>query len=443
MYVQCGYTLTPFVCLSDCRHTDLINDVCYTGYSIMESKFDSEFFAGNRRRLRELFTGKAPIVITANGLLQRRADNTYAFAQDANFWYLTGIDEPDILLVMDKDKEYLIVPARSASREAFDGAIAVEPLMKRSGIRTVLDDKVGWEQLGGRLKKVKHVATLAVPPPYIEWFGMYTNPARATLVAKLKSHNEQLELLDLRPHMARLRMIKQPVELAVIQKSVNITVSSMKETLKPAKLRKYGFEFEIEADLTRGFRRRGARGHGFEPVVASGGRACTLHNVANNSALAASDLVVIDVGAEVEHYSADITRTVSLDAPSRRQQAVHSAVLETQRFAFGLLGPGVMLKDYEQQVEHYIGEKLRELGLIKTINHKNVRAFYPHATSHFLGLNVHDVGDYDRPLEPGVVMTVEPGIYIPKEGIGVRIEDDVLITPRGNKILTRSLPSNL
>jgi Xaa-Pro aminopeptidase len=409
----------------------------------MESRFSSEFFAGNRQRLRELFTGTAPIVVSANGLLQRRADNTYAFAQDANFWYLTGIDEPDILLVMDKDREYLIVPARSASREAFDGAAAVELLMRCSGIQTVLDDTAGWEQLGGRLKRVKHVATLAVPPPYVERFGMYTNPARAALVAKLKEHNEQLELLDLRPHMARLRMVKQPAELAAIQAAINITVSTLKETLKPAKLRKYGFEYELEAELTRGFRRRGAKGHGFEPVVAGGGRACTLHNVANNSALAADELVVIDVGAEVEHYSADITRTISLGTPSRRQQAVHAAVLATQGFAIGLLGPGVMLKDYEQQVEHYMGEKLRELGLIKTISHKNVRFFYPHATSHFLGLNVHDVGDYDRPLEPGVVMTVEPGIYIPKEGIGVRIEDDILITRTGNKVLSAKLPRDL
>jgi Xaa-Pro aminopeptidase len=409
----------------------------------MESKFSSDFFAGNRQRLKDLFTGRAPIVVSANGVLQRGTDSAYAFVQDANFWYLTGINEPDIILVMDRDKEYLIVPARSTSREAFDGVVAAEPLTHRSGIQTVLDDKSGWEQLGSRLKKVKHVATLAVPPSYLEQYGMYTNPARAALVAKLQSYNAQLKLLDLHQHLARLRMIKQPVELAAIQKAIDVTVSTMKEVLKPAKLRKYNYEYEIEAELSRGFRRRGARGHSFEPVVAGGGRACTLHNVANNSALSNDELVVIDVGAEIEHYSADITRTVSLGTPSRRQKAVYSAVLEVQRFALQLLGPGVMLRDYEQQVQHYIGEKLRELGLIKTINHKTVRKFYPHATSHFLGLNVHDIGDYERPLESGVVMTVEPGIYIPREGIGVRIEDDILITPRGHKILSSKLPRDL
>ena len=409
----------------------------------MESKFNSEFFAGNRQRLRELFTGTAPIVVAANGLLQRGADSTYGFAQDANFWYLTGIDEPDLLLVMDRDREYLIVPTRSASREAFDGMVNDEALRQRSGIQAVYDDKEGWEQLTNRLTKVKHVATLATPPAYIEHYGMYTNPARAALVSRLKAYKEELELLDLNQHLTRLRMIKQAPELAAIQAAIDITVSSLKDALKTTELRKYAYEYEVEANVARGFRRRGAAGHAFEPIVASGARACTLHNVANNGALAADELIIVDVGAEVEHYAADITRTRSLSAPSRRQQAVYTAVLEVQKFAFGLLAPGVLLKDYEQQIEHFMGEKLRELGLIKTISHDSIRHYFPHSTSHFLGLNVHDVGDYERPLEPGMVLTVEPGIYISEEGIGVRIEDDVLITRRGIKILTQKLPRDL
>lgn len=409
----------------------------------MESRFTSEFFAGNRQRLRELFTGTAPIVVTANGLLQRGGDSPYAFEQDANFWYLTGIDEPDILLVIDRGKEYLIVPRRSASREAFDGAIADEALARRSGVKTVYDDKAGWEELAARLRKVKHAATLAVPPAYAERYGLYTNPARAALVKRLKESGPELELLDLSPHLNRLRMVKQPVELAAIRAAVDITIKTMREACRPPRLRRYAYEYELEAELSRGFRRRGARGHAFEPVVAGGPRACTLHHVANDGALAADELVVVDVGAEAEHYAADITRTISLGQLSRRQRAVHAAVLDVQQFAFGLLRPGVLIKDYEQQIEHYMGEKLRELNLIKTISHDEVRKFYPHATSHFLGLNVHDAGDYSRPLEPGVVLTVEPGIYVPREGIGVRIEDDVLITPGGIKILSDKLPRGL
>jgi Xaa-Pro aminopeptidase len=260
---------------------------------------------------------------------------------------------------------------------------------------------------------------------------------------RLKAVKNELELLDLSPHVVRLRMVKQPVEVAAIQSAIDITIAAMKAATRPAVLKTYTYEYELEAALTHGFRKRGATGHAFEPIVASGNRACTLHNVANNGALAASDLVVLDVGAEVEHYAADITRTKSLSLPSRRQQAVHAAVLDTQTFAKSLLKPDVLLREYEKEIEQYMGEKLRELGLIKTITHEAVRSFYPHATSHFLGLNVHDSGDYDRPLEPGMVLTVEPGIYISNEGIGVRIEDDVLVTQTGIKVLSDKLSHDL
>lgn len=405
--------------------------------------FTSEFFADNRARLRALFTGTAPIVLSANGLLQRGGDSTYAFSQEANFWYLTGIDEPDITLVLDKDKEYLIVPARSASREAFDGAVAYDELTRTSGIATVLDDKAGWEELGKRLKKVKHVATLAVPPSYVEQYGMYTNPSRAALLERLHEYNAELQPLDIGQHLARMRMIKQPLELQAIEAAIAVTAATIKEATKTSKLSKYAYEYEVEAQITAGFRKRGSAGHAFEPIVAAGDQACVLHNVANNTALSADDLLLMDIGAEVDHYAADITRTISLSTPNRRQQAVYDAVLEVQNFAFGLLKPGVMLRQYELDVAQFMGEKLRELGLIRTISPEAIREFYPHATSHFLGLNVHDVGDYERPLEPGVVLTVEPGIYIPKEGIGVRIEDDIVITESGNRILSNALPRSL
>jgi Xaa-Pro aminopeptidase len=409
----------------------------------MKSSFTSEFFIGNRQRLRDLFTGTAPIILTANGLLQRGADVTYPFSQDASFWYLTGLNEPDLTLVMERDKEYLIVPKRSARREAFDGAVSEDELSRYSGIQTVLSDKEGWERLATRLKKVKHAATLASPPAYVETYGLYTNPARAAITTRLKSYNPDLELLDLSPHLVRMRMIKQPPEIAAIQAAIDITIASFKDATRHARLAKYAYEYELEAAITQGFRARGASGHSFEPIIAGGQRAVTLHNLANNGALMADELIVVDIGAEVEHYAADITRTIALKSVSRRQRSVHEAVQEIQQQAFGLLKPGVLVREYEQQVEHLMGEKLRELGLIKSITHEAVRQYYPHATSHFMGLNVHDIGDYDRPLEPGIVMTVEPGIYIPEEGIGVRIEDDVLITNMGIKILSNKLSSEL
>jgi Xaa-Pro aminopeptidase len=409
----------------------------------MYVSFGAEFFAANRNRLRELFTGTAPIVLSANGLLQRGGDSTFGFAQDASFWYLTGLDDPDIVLVIDREKEYIILPERTASREAFDGSLAEDVISLRSGVQTIYAEKEGWEQLASRLKKVKHVATVAPLPAFIDQYGMYTNPARAALVQKLKTIKPELELLDLSMHISRMRMIKQPAEIKALKAAIAITAKAMKAAMSPAKLRSYEYEYQLEAELSRGFRRLGADGHAFEPIVAGGVRACTLHNTSNNGQLSADELVVVDVGAAVQHYAADITRTRSLRAPSRRQQAVHAAVLEVQAHAFSLLKPGTLLKEYEADVAHFMGEKLRELGLIKSISEETVRQYFPHATSHFLGLNVHDVGDYNRPLEPGMVLTVEPGIYIAREGIGVRIEDDVLITTKGIEILSHALPRTL
>lgn len=408
--------------------------------------FTSDFFAGNRERLRQLFTGTAPIVLTANGSLQRASDEAYPFQQDANFWYLTGINEPGYILVIDKDKEYLIAPERSHVQETFDGAISTEDVAQRSGIATIVSYKEGWHRLENRLRKVQHVATLAAPASYIDVWGMHTNPARAVLVKQLRAINADVELLDLRTHLARMRMIKQPQELAALQQAIDITIDTLKEVTRPSHLAKYAYEYEIEADITRGFRRRGATGlagHAFTPIVAGGKRACTMHHVANDGALASDELIVLDVGADFSQYSADITRTVISGTPTRRQRTVHEAVLAVQEHAFSLLKPGVMLREYEEAVVAFMGEKLRELGLIKSITEESVREFFPHATSHFLGLNTHDAGDYDRPLEAGVVMTVEPGIYIQDEGIGVRIEDDILITEDGIRILTDRLPRHL
>ncbi|HEV2403662.1 MAG TPA: Xaa-Pro peptidase family protein [Candidatus Saccharimonadales bacterium] len=406
----------------------------------MSSPLSADFFAGNRARIRQLFTGTAPIVITAYGRLQQGSDEAYPFSQDSSFWYLTGIDEPDVVLVMDKDKEYLIVPEKSAVSDVFDGAIDEHELMSTSGVREVMSARDGWKYLGARLKRVRYVATLAAAPAYIDVLGLYTNPARAILMARLKQHNAKIKLLDIRTHLARLRMVKQPVELAAIQAAIDVTIDTLKTITRPSQLSRYANEYEVEADISRGFRRAGAQGHAFAPIVASGQRACTLHNITNQGALASGELLVLDVGAQVNHYAADITRTVSLGQPSRRAQAVIAAVREVYDFATSLLRPGVLMHDYEKQIENFMGEKLRELGLIKSIEHEAVRHYFPHATSHFLGIDTHDNGDYERPLEPGVVMAVEPGIYIPEEAIGVRLEDDFCITADGVQCLSARLP---
>ncbi len=345
-----------------------------------------------------------------------------------------------MVLVMDKGKEYLIVPELETSRQVFDGPIDAEELAKISGIETVITEKDGWKRLGSRLKKVQHVATLGAPAPYIGKLGMYTNPARARLIETIKSHNEAVELLDLRQHVAVMRMVKQDIELAAIRSAVKLTETVLGR-IAP-KLHRYGYEYEIEADISAAFRKAGSH-HAYDPIIAVGKNACILHYVENKDAVKEGNLIVIDVGANVGGYAADITRTYAVGKPSRRHQKVHAAALAVQQYAKGLLKPGVMMKEYEQSVEQFMGEKLRELGLIKTISREAVRKYYPHSTSHFLGLDVHDVADYERPLEAGNVLTVEPGIYIPEEGFGVRLEDNVLITEKGIEVLSDKLPLGL
>jgi Xaa-Pro aminopeptidase len=398
--------------------------------------FSPEFFAGNRARLRASLGDERPIVVTANGLLQRGADSAYQFAQDANFWYLTGVEDPDVTLVMDGEREFLIVPIREATREAFDGAVDLKTMAAVSGIDDILDEINGWNRMDGLLSVEPAVATMASAPTYIAEIGMYANPARARMLERLHKHVEELKVIDIRREIANLRMIKQPEELVAIQAAIDITADTLNGLLTPNKLARYGHEYELEADISRSFRLGGASGHSFEPIVAGGKRACTLHNVANNAKLLSGELIVCDVGAEVSHYAADLTRTVVRGKPTDRQMAVYEAVLASQQYALSLLKPGIKLRTYEHKVARFVGQQLKSLGLIKTLDHDSIRKYFPHATSHFMGLNVHDVGDYQAPLQPGVVITCEPGIYIPEEGIGVRLEDDILITADGHNVMS-------
>lgn len=399
--------------------------------------FSTDFYRNNRKRLRER-TEAEIIVVTANGQLQRSADTMYPFQQDTNFLYLTGVQEPDVLLIIEEDLSYLIRPKMSAYQEVFDGVSDHDILQNTSGVDVVYEHDEGWERLRKKLKVTSKVAITMPPPEYIEVYGMYTNPARWTLRRNILDCNDSIEFTDVRQALVGLRMIKQEPEIAAIRQAIAITDEGLQEITKHLKSGDYEHEYEVEADLTRAFRRQNTH-HAFEPIIASGERACTLHNIASNGKLARDELILFDVGASYQGYAADITRTIAVTQPTKRQQQVYDAVLEAQKYAYSLLKPGVILAEYEKQVEHYIGEKLVELGLIQKNEHDIVREYYPHAASHHLGLDVHDADDRKSPLAANMVITVEPGIYIPEEGIGVRIEDDVRITEDGIEILSADL----
>ncbi len=406
----------------------------------MTSYFSSEFFSSNRKKLQKLINADSPTVIAGHGLLQRNSDMAMPFRQDSSFWYLTGIDEPDMLLVLDEGKEYLIVPERDAVRQAFDGSLQLDYLSSRSGIQTIYESSEGWAKLAKRIKQTGKISGLRPPEIHVEHFDFYTNPARRALMGKVEDIYPDCELQDIREALVELRSIKQPEEIIAIQASIDLTVGTLKKL--PKKLQNMQHEYEAEAFITHAFRSKSAV-HGYSPIVASGFNACTLHYDRNNSPLDRSAPLLVDVGAEFEYYSADITRVFAVDPPTPRQQAVADAVVDVQDYALSLLKPGATIKENEKLVETYMGEKLRELGVIGENTKEHVRQYYPHATSHFLGLDVHDIGNYEAPLQPGMVLTVEPGIYIPDENLGVRIEDNILITKIGHKLLSKKLPRNL
>lgn len=396
-----------------------------------------EFFINNRQRLCELTKSKL-LIISANSTLQRNSDVTYPFRQDSNFWYATGLDEPDVLLVINNGEEYLIMPQRSNVQNIMDGLIDHKKMVKKSGITDVLDWAKGWEKLSNQVKASKKVAILEPPKPYVEIYGFYTNPARQVLKDKVESLG-QFEFEDLRPLFSGLRVIKQPLELKMIQQAIDISIESLNDVLK--EVHQFNHEYQIEAALTEGIRSRGATGHAFPPIVAGGKNATTIHHFANNSKLESGALVLVDFGAEVENYAADIARTFSLASPSKRQLDVMHAAREVQEYAFSILKPGLSFRDYELDVEKKLGNVLRALGLIKSETREQIRRYFPHAVSHFLGLDTHDTGDrYESVFEPNMVIAVEPSILIAEEGIGVRIEDNVVITKTGIKNLSVNLP---
>lgn len=231
----------------------------------MTDLFTDDFFAGNRQRLQSE-TGSELIVLAASGLLQRSADTTFPFRQDSNFWYLTGINEPDFVLVINGTGTFLIAPKRSEHRDQWDGALDIKGMKARSGIDEVLEHHDGWNRLDKLLKKYKKVHTIAPAEAYFEHFGFYANPARAALLAELGKHRK-LEIVDVRKTIARLRQIKQQPEIRAIKEAIRITGKGLNVVQK--RLKKYKNEREAVADLTREFIRLGADGHAYQPIVAA------------------------------------------------------------------------------------------------------------------------------------------------------------------------------
>jgi Xaa-Pro aminopeptidase len=248
------------------------------------------------------------------------------------------------------------------------------------------------------------------------------------------------------PHMHDLRAVKSASEIDQIQTACNITEEGFRRVLKFVK--PGVMEYEIEAEYVHEFVRRGSRGFAYTPIVASGFNSCVLHYIENDQACKAGDLLLMDVGAEYGNYNADMTRTIPVSGRfTPRQKEVYNAVLRIMKEAKSILKTGILIDEYHKQVGEIVTKELLDLKLISMNDVKNQDPAWPaykkymmHGTSHHLGLDVHDVGNWDNKVAPGMVFTVEPGIYIREENFGIRLENDVVITPGGNDDLMKNIP---
>ena len=400
----------------------------------------NEFFIGNRRQLTTKLSGGI-VVMTAYGAMQRSNDMSFDFEQEANFWWLTGIEAPDWWLIIDstRHKSWLAAPTISQAHQIFDGSVSPEQAKVTSGVDAVVTHDEALSLLRELAKKHSTVYTLG-DQPHAEYLDFVLNPAPKKLHETLTRLFNSVQ--DCRKDLAQLRAIKQPAEITAIKKAIKLTASAF-EQVKPV-LPSLKYEYEIEAEFSYYFRRHGAKGHAYDPIVAAGKNACTLHYVDNSAKLAKSELLLLDIGAKVDGYAADITRTYALGRPTKRQVEVHGAVQLAQRQVIQLLSPGVSVREYHEKGEKIMKTALLQLGLMT--NHDDDERFhmyFPHAMSHGLGVDVHDSLGGPEVFLPGMVLTVEPGIYIPEEGIGVRIEDDILITETGHLNLSAKLSTDL
>ncbi len=399
----------------------------------MQTLFSPDFYISNRKKLLESSKTDA-ILIPASSMLQKSADQAFPFRQDSNFYYLSGINEPDLILVYTNDTSFLIVPGLNSMRQIFDGQIDIEEIKKISGVDKVYAQKEGTKTLSDIVNKSKNIGLIFPSPNRLEPYGFYVQPTRRKLYTKVKKINSRTNLVDLRPILARQRMVKQPDEIKAIRYAVKVTKDAIDKVCKNISPEDINRTSQIDASLYSEFIENKTSGHAFEPTIASAKHATVIHSKGDH-AIENSQFLVVDVGAEYLGYSADITRTIGIGKITPRHQAIYDSVKLVQEKAFKLLKPGIFIKDFEKQVETLIGNELIKLGLIEKIESRQIRKYYPHACTHSLGLDTHDNADYSLPIPVNMVMTVEPGIYIPEEGIGVRIEDDVLITKEGLSVL--------
>lgn len=389
------------------------------------SAFDRETFAARRKAVFDRLDKTSAVLVA--GEFEKDLD---VFRQGNNFYYLTGVEQPNLLLLLSpqaRSPQSLYLPARNLTTgymsEAWTGAkLGPGPeTAALTGIGAALD-RAAFDETFAALAGGLECLYFDYTPAALD------GPVNSSevLLRRIRERNPHLRILPLSRLIDSLRVVKDSTEISTIQKAIDITGQALVETIR--RIKPGMNEYEVEALIEYGFHSRGSQRPGFPSIVGGGPNTTVLHYNANRRVIASGELVLMDVGAELDYYCADITRTVPADGRfNARQLEIYNIVLAASRAAFEAVKPGVTLRD----VHKAASDVIEKAGYGK---------YFIHYTSHFLGMDVHDVGDRDQTLVPGMVLTVEPGIYIPEEKIGIRIEDDVLVTAEGCRVLSESIP---
>lgn len=409
------------------------------------------FYVEKRKQFTSQMIGNCIALLTSNDIQMTNADDVMGFAQNNDLFYLCGIDQEDTLLFLYPDsykeefREILFIRKTDALTKVWEGdKLSKEQARAYSGVQRIewIDDferilqTVAFESDGFYLGHNEHIKRQSA--------NRETRQDR--LIAWCK---KQYPLHDL--HRAAkitrgLRQIKDAEEVEQIKKAAAISSAGFHRVLQMVKPGVK--EFEIEAELTYNLSKNGAGRHAFQPIVASGANACALHYNDNDAVCKDGDMILLDFGVCYGNYNSDTTRCLPVSGVfSKRQKEIYSSVLHCLKEGAKLIQPGVLPADYEAQMAKLVEEQLLKLNLIteKDISEQDplqpaYKKYFMHGTAHHLGLDVHDVGLYSRPFEPGMVVTCEPGIYVPEEGIGCRLENDYLITDDGVVELTSDMP---
>ena len=398
----------------------------------------SSFFAGNREELASRLPAGSMLILHANDVFPTNADGTFALHQNANLFYLTGVDQEETVLVMTIREggwdEILLLRETNEQIAIWEGArLSQEQARELSGIQDVRWTDEYDALLEALVPSASMVFVEANQHPRCTC-PVETRNARMT--KELKEKFPDAVLKNVYEIMADMRQIKKPEEIKALKKACDITNEGFRELLRF--IRPGVGEWQIEGFLANEFISRGPRKFSFLPIIASGKDTCVLHYIQNDKRCEDGDLVLMDIGTEYGNYNSDMTRTVPVNGKfTPRQRAVYESVLNMMTYAKKILRPGILKSEYERLVRVFAAGELVKLGLItpsqvaeKPSDPPIVRKYYMHGCSHFLGLDVHDVGEANPVVLPGMVFTVEPGIYIPDK-FGVRIEDLAIITEFG------------